>query len=474
MRQSAVLKENFNSLYKEYCDSHINDSIRPLYLSWSEMLNVFTKLEPGKATASFVKPEHISYGSPKLAWHIHLLFNAMIQHCYVPCDFLNGTITPLIKDSQGDHSSPDNYRGLTLSVIFSNLFEHALLGKIGHLLVTDSLQFGYKRRHSTSHAIFTLQSTIDYFTSRGSNVFAAFLDCSKGFDKVNHDGIFIKLMKRDVPLCVLNILIYWYSNLTSVVKWNGLLSYSFAVKSGVRQGGVLSPHLFAIYVDDLISLLRSLNVGCHILNIFVGCIVYADDICLLAPTRSALQLLLNSCEKYGISWCLSYNPSKSKVMQFGKTLVNPSITMYDRPLSFINEYRYLGVIVVAGRQFSTSHMSSLIKFRSSANTVLNVHNRPSENVSMKLLYSICVPTMMYACEVANLNSRQIQTMNVALNDCIRRIFTYNRWESVRFLRLSMGYPSVTDICFHRREVFFKNVPLTRNPTLIAITKLNQE
>ena len=93
-----------------------------------------------------------------------------------------------------------------------------LLKKISHLLHTDSLQFGYKRRHSTTHAIHTLRYTIDYFTNRGSNVFAAFLDCTKGFDKVSHDGIYIKLMQRGIPLCILNILIYWYSNLISVVK----------------------------------------------------------------------------------------------------------------------------------------------------------------------------------------------------------------------------------------------------------------
>ena len=116
----------------------------------------------------------------------------MIQHCYVPYDFLNGSITPLIKDSKGDHSSTENYRALTLSVLLANLFEHALMKKIGHLLVTDDLQFGYKKRHSISHAIHTLRTTVDYFTNRGSNVFAAFLDCSKGFDKVNHDGIFIE------------------------------------------------------------------------------------------------------------------------------------------------------------------------------------------------------------------------------------------------------------------------------------------
>ena len=108
----------------------------------------------------------------------------------------------------------------------------------------------------TSHAIFSLRECIDYFISRGSNVFAAFLDCSKGFDKVNHHGMFIRLMKCAIPLCFINLINYWYSNLTSLVKWNGVFSDIFHVYSGVRQGGVLSQHLFAIYIDDLIAQLR--------------------------------------------------------------------------------------------------------------------------------------------------------------------------------------------------------------------------
>ena len=469
--RSSILHDEFNVLYDKYYAEHIHDSINSLYLSWSEMMDVLSNLEVGKATASFLKAEHVLYGSPKLARHIHLLFNAMIQHCYVPQEFLMGSITPLIKDSQGDHNSPDNYRGLSIGVVFSNLFEHALLKKIGHLLYTDPLQFGYKKRHSTSHAIHALKYTIDYFTSRGSNVFAAFLDCSKGFDKVDHNGIFIKLIQRNVPLCVINLLMYWYSNLTSIVKWNCSLSFSFSVKSGVRQGGVLSPHLFAIYVDELILALRKLQVGCHIVNLFLACFVYADDICLLAPCRSALQLLLDTCESYGMAWCLSYNPSKSKVMYFGKDLSTPAFTMYNNGLEFVHEYKYLGVIVVAGKTFSVSHVKPLIKFRSAANTVLNVHHKPSENVQMKLLYSSCVPIMTYTCEANIYTAKQINCLNVALNDGIRRIFGYNRWESIRYLRLSMGYPSMTDICCRRREYFMRNIPLLGNPTLQALSQL---
>ena len=211
----------------------------------------------------------------------------------------------------------------------------------------------------------------------------------------------------------------------------------------MRQGGVLSPHLFAIYIDDLIGILRGLKVGCHIINTFVAALVYADDFCLLAPSRSALQLLLDACVEYGNEWCVSYNPGKSKVMIFGKNRSCYPLKMYGKELTMTNDYKYLGVTVVAGDTISFSTLRPLIRFRCSANTILSAPNRSSENVFMKLLYTICVPNLTYACEAVNYASRQFHPLNVALNDCIRKIFGRDRWESVRFLRNELGYPFLT-------------------------------
>ena len=132
-------------------------------------------------------------------------------------------------------------------------------------------------------------------------------------------------------------------------------------------------------------------------------------------------------------------------MHFGKNVSKPRFTMYGNVLDYADEYKYLGIVVAAGKFFSTSHLHSLIKFRSAANTVLNAQRKSSEIVLMKLLFSNCVPIVTYACEAVSFSVKQTQALNVALNDCIRRIFGYNRWESVRFLRLSMGYPSITDL-----------------------------
>ena len=72
-----------------------------------------------------------------------------------------------------------------------------------------------------------------------------------------------------------------------------MLGDLFAVLCGVRQGGVLSPALFALYVDDLVSQLRDSGYGIHVGSLFVGCVLYADDIVLLSASCDGLQKLVN-------------------------------------------------------------------------------------------------------------------------------------------------------------------------------------
>ena len=162
-----------------------------------------------------------------------------------------GTISPIIKDSQGDISDPTNYRGITLSSLPSKLFEFAIQKKTANLLQTDDLQFGFKRRTSTSHAMYCLKSTIDHFTNHNSRVYVAFLDCSKAFDRISHHGLFSKLIERKVPLCIILCLIFWYGNMHSAVKWGSESSRDFSVPLGIKQGGINSPEFFACYYDGL-------------------------------------------------------------------------------------------------------------------------------------------------------------------------------------------------------------------------------
>ena len=103
------LKEKCDQEYMEYHSQHIDDIISPYYVTWSDMLDIASKIKIGKASAGILRPEHFLFGSPHLMRHFQMLFNGMLQHSYIPTQFLKGTITPIVKDSKGDMSSPSNY-----------------------------------------------------------------------------------------------------------------------------------------------------------------------------------------------------------------------------------------------------------------------------------------------------------------------------------------------------------------------------
>ena len=75
---------------------------------------------------------------------------------------------------------------------------------------------------------------------------------------------------------------------------------------------------FAIYINDLISILKKLGVGCHMIQFSIACFLFADDMTLLSPTHYALQQLLDVCAEYCMKFCLKFKTSKTKVMVFGK------------------------------------------------------------------------------------------------------------------------------------------------------------
>ena len=121
-------------------------------------------------------------------------------------------------------------------------------------------------------------------------------------------------MERNIPLQFLNVLITWHDGLFCRVKWDNHYSEWFPILAGVRQGGVLSPDLYSIYIDDLISILRSSGVGCHYISAFAAAFFYADDMALLAPSLKGLQKLIDICNEYCAAWDIRLNSSKTKNM----------------------------------------------------------------------------------------------------------------------------------------------------------------
>ena len=100
------------------------------------------------------------------------------------------------------------------------------------------------------------------------------------------------------------------------VRWETIHSEQFSVTNGVKQGGVISPILFCIYMDNLLHEVAASGIGCHMGNVYAGAFRYADDLILLSPSVAALHKMSDICEKYAHRHSVKFKAQKSKVIVF--------------------------------------------------------------------------------------------------------------------------------------------------------------
>ena len=262
------------------------------------------------------------------------------------CAFL-----PLLKNSLKNLADLKSYRAIAGSSLILKLFDQVILLLWGNLLQSDSLQFGYKSGYSTTQCSWFVMETASFFIRRKTPVIVTLLDCTMAFDKCKFDILFKKLLDRNLPPAVLRVLIYVYQEQYAWVKWGKEKSQLFRIQNGTRQGSVLSPALFSVYMDELLTLLRKSGVGCYVGGIFAGVVGYADDLLLLSPSRSGMQRMLEICERYAHETNLEFSThadaekSKTKcVFMTGhlRTTKPANLQLYGVDLPFVKSANHLG------------------------------------------------------------------------------------------------------------------------------------
>ena len=361
--------------------------------------------------------ESLLNAHPKLATLLCALFRSILIHNYVPIEFGQGIIVPLIKDKTGDHSSLSNYRAITLIPVMSKLFEHIILDVCDEYLTSDDRQFGFKKHLGCGNAIFAVRSTMDYFNDRGSTVYTAALDVSKAYDCVQHYKLFTALLRVGMPRNIVRLLADWYSKLYVVVRWNNLYSNLFKVGSGVRQGSSLSPALFNIFINKVIIDLKKLDLGCYINNTWIGCVLYADDIILLSASLTSLQIMLNRVFVSFNDLKLHVNCNKSTCVAFGPHYKKdlPVMIFGDQFLVWSKNMKYLGVNFLSGLHSHCDIDLISRKFYCASNCIFAYSKSMPELLQLYLQQSFCLPILQYVYGSLRLNETQVRSLNVCWN-----------------------------------------------------------
>ena len=451
------LDAKFLSRYRDFSEDHDKScNCNPVSISLSVVVDAICGMKSGKcADEEDVSAEHFHNAPLNLLERLTFLFNCMLNHAFVPSQFRLGFMIPLIKDRLGNKSDVQNYRGITISPIMSKVFEHVLKLVYCDYLTTSPHQFGFKKKSSTVQALYCLRETVTYYVNHGSRVFCSFLDASKAFDRLVHSGLFLKLMERGVPKAFLDIIITWYDGLQCRVKWDGHFSDWFVISAGVRQGGVLSPEFYCIYVNDLLLILKQRGVGCYYLNSFAAALFYADDMAILAPSLRGLQTLLDICSRYCRDWDICLNAKKTKNIFFGRKCSNlATLTLDGKSIAWEENCVYLGVTLKSGKNFSCSVVEQVRKFYRCANAILRIDGRSDDLTMLSLLESHCLPILTYGIEMIYVSDRaERRKMRVAYNSIFRKIFHYRYRESVTALQGHLGRLTWEQLMAKRRTSF---------------------
>ena len=372
------------------------------------------------------------------------LLTAIITHGYQPRDILLGTITSIPKDRAGSPCNGKNYRGITLCTSIAKLIDIVMIMRYNELLNTSDMQFAFKKNHSTVMCSTVLKETINYYLNNGSEVYTCFIDATKAFDRVRHDKLFQLLIDRNIPALALRAMLDLYQRQLLRTVWKGCVSQSFTSSNGIRQGGIISPLLFCIYMDELLKRLETEGVGCWIGKHYLGSLGYADDLTVASPSGGGLKQMVATCEKFGDEYSVEYNPTKTLCCVFSRkrVRVKPEVCLAGVPLVWVESVKHLGNQLDSDLSEKTEIRNKKGDLINRVNKVIATLENSSDNIKIKLFNSQCAH--FYGAQAWNLTDKAVDSFQITWNRSVRRLLNLPHATHTRFLPHLIDTPNALD------------------------------
>ncbi len=335
-----------DQLYREINAEELSTNI-----TLHELRYALGQAKRGKALGEDMIPVEVLNNKGGLQYLLQL-FNVCFTSGMIPMSWSKGIINPILKNPKDDPRDPLNYRGITMTSSVYKLFCSVLCRRLTTWIEENDImcdeQNGFRTGRSTTDHLGSLTCVIETRIKKKQNTFAAFIDFSKAYDRIDRSLLWYKLTCIGVSDNMLSSLKSLYRNVQCTVRVNGNKSDWFEVGAGLKQGCILSPLLFNLFINDLVYGLNRLKCGLICGNTPLSVLLYADDIVLLSDKEEHLQILLNYLSEWCTEWGLSINFNKSKVIHFRTP--STSRTVYEfqsgnSTVDIVNQYKYLGLIL---------------------------------------------------------------------------------------------------------------------------------
>ena len=366
----------------------------------SEISEIIAKLATGKASDIHIKI--IKKGSHIISPILSKYYNILMHAGIFPDVLKTGKITPIFK--KGDSELLENYRPISTLPIFGKIFEKVIYSRLYSFFTSQSLlydkQFGFRKSHSTSHALNHSVTHITNQTANNNFVLGIFIDLSKAFDTIDHSTLILKLDRYGIRGSTNKLIKSYLSDRQQYTECLNEKSDTMKVEFGVPQGSVLGPLLFLIYINDIVNC--SPNAGEFIL--------FADDTNIFVSAKTCNEVygiannLLNSLTMYMNANKLHINMTKCSYILFktkGKLNEEPSpdihLTINKTIIKRVKHAKFLGVIIDEKLSWD-QHISDLKrKLYYSLSTINRMKHYIPEHLHKDIYYTLFESSLTYYC-----------------------------------------------------------------------------
>ncbi len=380
---------------------------------------------------------------PCIRW-LHRLITAVWHGGTPPQAWIDAVAVPLYK-GKGSASDCDNYRGIMLLSVPGKVYGRILASRLA-LYAEDLLcehQNGFRKGRSCMDAIFVLRQIMELSRDQQQQLFIAFIDFSKAYDSVVRGRLWDILREYSIPDSFIFRVAALHHRTSVRVRVAGVLGPEFRTKLGLRQGCVMAPVLFNLYLDAVLRRTPCLpGVSVEVVprsqllvpnsfrlsaSISIGLtdVRFADDVAVFADSRAALQASLSHIEQTCLPENLHISSKKTKVMVIGtdSSSLEPCIVSSSK-LDYVDCFTYLGSDVFSDcdvHKEVTRRLGKAFQSFSSLMTPLWKRREVSVQTKLRICNAVALSTLLYGAETWALTANDLRRLEAFYMYCLRRI-----------------------------------------------------
>ena len=427
-------QEKHNHKAENSVSGSSEDDLEPLE---SEVKWAIKNLKDGKSPGcDNIQAEMIRTSGEEGVKVYHKLCTKIWKTGQWPMDWQKAIFVPLPK--KGDLQLCSNYRTISLishaSKILLKIIQKRLENKMEEEV--NKTQAGFRRNRGTRDHIFNLRMIIQKFREVNRSLHICFIDYSKAFDCVKHNMLWQTLEAMNFNPRLIQLIKSLYERQQSAVRFEGETSEWFSIQKGVRQGCILSPHLFSLYTEDIMREVeddpRHENYKePTIQGLQLRDLRYADDTVLMSTTPDGLEQLINAVKDHSEKKGLMLNVKKTKIMDIDKCEREAKISVDDEQIERVNNFEYLGARFESNGKTSTEIRRRMVIAAGKLNKMSNIWKGQCITTKLRVLRSTIFPIATYGCEAWTLSKEDSKRITAFEMRCYRKILRVSWVDKMR-------------------------------------------